>query len=312
MCPGADGRIAVALLDELLFHVQLLLAQHPGISGLGAWPGQPGLVQPLAAQLHGLFQAPLQQAHAQGQLGVAGAARLPSGPDAQGHAAVAQPGAAQGVQLPGRVARGVQLVQHVGQQIEILHFFRCQAAQVVVEIQVGAARRGVVQQGSSGQLLFPARGALFPAAKIGHGQRVLQHQLAVHTGSLCLFLFLGQGRHLGHLHRLCRKQVFQQSIEPALGQLLPQGGKQAVGVQQHGRVAGVQPARGRVDGVQHAVRDTARPLQRSKLRRVQRGQQQVFRDALSQDVVHGFPHARGKPGRGLLGGTAQHQLQRGL
>ena len=83
-------------------------------------------------------------------------------------------------------------------------------------------------------------------------------------------------------------------------------------MQQHGRVAGVQPARGRVDGVQHAVRDAARPLQRSKLRRVQRGQQQVFRDALSQDVVHGFPHARGKPGRGLLGGTAQHQLQRGL
>ncbi len=120
-----------------------------------------------------------------------------------GHAAVAQPGAAQGVQLPGRVARGVQLVQHVGQQIEILHFFRCQAAQVVVEIQIGAARRGVVQQGSSGPAVPPPAALFVTIAKIGHGQRMVQHQLAVVAGrGSILFVLFGQGRHLDHLHRL--------------------------------------------------------------------------------------------------------------
>ena len=149
-------------------------------------------------------------------------------------------------------------------------------------------------------------------AEVGGCQRMVQHQLAVGAGGAPLFLFLGQGRHLDDLHRRRREQLPQQLIEPALFQLLPQGSEQSVRVEQQGRVADVEPSGRCIDGVQHAVRDAARPLQRSKLRRVQRGQQQVFRDALSQDVVHGFPHARGKPGRRILGGTAQHQLQRGL
>ena len=67
-----------------------------------------------------------------------------------------------------------------------------------------------------------------------------------------------------------------------------------------------------MDGVQHTVGQASRPLQRGELCRVQAGQQQVFRDALGQDVVHGAPDPGRKPACGLLGGTAQHQFQRGL
>ena len=62
----------------------------------------------------------------------------------------------------------------------------------------------------------------------------------------------------------------------------------------------------------HTVGQAARPLQRGELCRVQAGQQQVFRDALGQDVVHGVPDPGRKPACGLLGGTTQHQFQRGL
>ena len=144
MAHGADHRILVAHLDELLFHVQLLLAQHAGKRRLSLFAGQLGLVQEFPAQLDGLFKAALQQAHAQHQLCVAGGSLLPPGPERDARRAVAQPRAAQGVQLAGRVARGVQLVQHIGQDIQILHFFLAQPAEVVVEIQVQAALGGVV------------------------------------------------------------------------------------------------------------------------------------------------------------------------
>ena len=83
-------------------------------------------------------------------------------------------------------------------------------------------------------------------------------------------------------------------------------------MEQQSRVAGVQPAGGRVDGVQHAVRQAARPLQRSKLCRIQGCQQKLLRDALGKDPVHGFPDSGGKLCRRILGRAAQHQLQRRL
>ena len=65
MRSGADSGIGVALLDELLLHVQLLLAQHPGKGCFRRRTGQSGVIQPLAAQLHGLVQTAFQQAQAQ-------------------------------------------------------------------------------------------------------------------------------------------------------------------------------------------------------------------------------------------------------
>ena len=186
-------------------------------------------------------------------------------------------------------------------------------AQVIVEIQVQAARRGVAQHRGTGHLLgLPGRaGGTF--AQVGHGQRVIQHQFGVGAGrGLCLFLLLGQGGHLQHLHRSRGKQAAQQLVEPAVRHLAAQGGKQLVRVQQQGGVPGVQPARGSVDGVQHAVRQAARPLQRGKLCRIQRGQQQLLRDAPGQYVIHCLAHRRGKLAGALFGGTPQHQLQRGL
>ena len=83
-------------------------------------------------------------------------------------------------------------------------------------------------------------------------------------------------------------------------------------MQQQSRVAGVQPAGGRVDGVQYAVRQATRPLQRSKLCAVQRRQQQLLRDALAQDGIHGLAHRRGKFAGAFLGGAPQHQFQHRL
>ena len=117
---------------------------------------------------------------------------------------------------------------------------------------------------------------------------------------------------MDHFHRCCRKQIPQQLVEPALRQLLPQGSKQHIGMQQQGRVAGVQPAGGRVDSIQHAVGQAARTLQRGKLRRVQGCQQQVLRDALGQHVIHRFPDGGGKLRRRFLGRAPQHQFQRRL
>ena len=88
---GAGGRVYVALLDELLFHVQLLLAQHPGKGSFCRRTGEDGVIQPLAAQLHCLIQTAFQKAQAQAQFCVAGCALLTAGPDVQLHAAVAQP-----------------------------------------------------------------------------------------------------------------------------------------------------------------------------------------------------------------------------
>ena len=311
--PGAHGGVLVAHLEELLLHVQLLLAQHTGEGRFGLCAGQPGLIQPLAAEFHSLFQTALQQAHVQGELCVAGVPRLPPGPEADAGLAVAQPGAAQGVQLAGRVARSVQLVQHIGQQVEILHFFGGQPAEVVVDVQIQTALGRMVQQLRTGHAAHDALGAGAALAQVCHRQRMVQCQLAVGTGRGCIGFFrFGQGRHLNDLHRRSREQLPQQVVEPAGGHLLPQGSEELVRVEQQGRVPGVEPAGRCMDGVQHTVGQAARPLQRGELCRVQAGQQQIFRDALGQDVVHGAPDPGRKPACGLFGGTAQHQFQRGL
>ena len=309
---GAGGCVYIALLDELLFHVQLLLAQHPGKGSFCRRTGENGVIQPLAAQLHSLIQTAFQKAQAQAQLCVAGCALLTAGPDVQLHAAVAQPCAAQGVQLPGGMLAAVQFVQHIGQQVKILHVLGLHIAKVIVEIQVQAARRGVMQQLCPGQQ-FPRSGcSLCAVAKVGGGQRVFQHQFAVGADRRVLLVLSGQSGHLHHLHRGRCKQLTQQLIEPAVGHLFPQGSKQPVRVQQQGRVAGVQPAGGSVDGIQHAVRQAARAFKGRKLCRVQRGQQQLLRDALGQDAVHSLAHSGREPACGLSGGTAQHQLQHRL
>ena len=173
---------------------------------------------------------------------------------------------------------GVQLVQHIGEQVQVLQLLRGDAAQIIVEIQVQAAGRGVAQQGGACQLLGAALRGGIARAKVGGGERVLQHQLAIgaHRGDILRF---GCGGDLQHLHRGGGKQLPQQGVEPALFQLAAQGGEKLVGVQQQGGIAGVQPAGGGVDGVQHAVRQIARTLQRSKLGLVQSGQQQLVRNA---------------------------------
>ena len=59
MGAGAGGGKLVALLDEQLLHAQLQLADHPGIGRFGGSAGKDGIVQPLAADLHRLFQTAL-------------------------------------------------------------------------------------------------------------------------------------------------------------------------------------------------------------------------------------------------------------
>ena len=173
---------------------------------------------------------------------------------------------------------GVQLVQHIGEQVQILQFLRGDAAQIIVEIQVQAAGRGVTQQGGTGQLLGAALRGGIARAKVGGGEGMLQHQFAIgaHQGGILRF---GCGGDLHHLHRGRCKQLPQQGVEPALLQLAAQGGEELVGVQQQGGIAGVQPAGGGVDGVQHAVRQAARALQRGKLGLVQSRQQQLVGNA---------------------------------
>ena len=279
MGAGAGGGKLVALLDEQLLHAQLQLADHPGIGGFGGSAGKDGIVQPLAADLHRLFQAAFQQAQAEGQFRVAGSALLPPGPEIQLGAAVAQPCAAQGVQLLGGMGGGIQLVQHIGEQVQVLQLLRGDSAKIIVEIQVQAAGRGVAQQGGTGQLLGAALRGGIARAKVGGGEGVLQHQLAIGACRGGGFLGLGCSGNLQHLHRGGGKQLPQQGVEPALLQFAAQGGKELVRVQQQGGIAGVQPAGGGVDGVQHAVRQAARALQRGKLGLVQSGQQQVVGDA---------------------------------
>ena len=173
---------------------------------------------------------------------------------------------------------GVQLVQHIGEQVQVLQLLRGDAAQIIVEIQVQAAGRGVTQQGGTGQLLGAALRGGIARAKVGGGEGMLQHQFAIgaHRGGVLRF---GCGGNLHHLHRGGGKQLPQQGVEPALFQLIAQGGEELVGVQQQGGIAGMQPAGGGVDGVQHAVRQTARALQRGKLGLVQSGQQQLVGNA---------------------------------
>ena len=160
-----------------------------------------------------------------------------------------------------------------------MQLLRGDAAQIIVEIQVQAAGRGVAQQGGTGQLLGAALRGGIACAKVSGGERVLQHQLAIGAHRGGGVLRLGCGGDLQHLHRGGGKQLPQQGVEPALFQLIAQGGEELVGVQQQGGIAGVQPAGGGVDGVQHAVRQAARALQRGKLGLVQSGQQQVVRNA---------------------------------
>ena len=309
---GADKAELVAMLDKQLLHAQLQLGDHPGIGGLGSRAGEQGIVQPLAAKFHRLFQAALQQAQAQGQLGVAGRALLPPGPEVQLGAAVAQPGAAQGVQLLGGVRRGVQLGQHIGEQVKVRHLLCGDSAQVVVEIQIQAACRGVPQQGGTGQLLPGTLRRGIPLAQVCGGKGMLQHQFAIGAHRGGGILGLGGGGHLQHLYRGGGKQLPQQGIEPACCQLAAQGGKQFIGVQQQGGIAGMEPAGGSIDGVQHAVRQAARALQRCKLCGVQGGEQQLLRDAFFQDVVHSPAHSGGKLTGRIHRGTAQQQLQRRL
>ena len=177
------------------------------------------------------------------------------------------------------MGRRVQLVQHIGEQVQIRQVLRGHMAQVIVEIQVQAAGRGVAQQGGTGQLLGAALRGGIARAKVGGGEGMLQHQLAIGAhrgGGVCGLRCAGD---LHHLHRGGGKQLPQQGVEPSLFQLAAQGGKELVRVQQQGGIAGVQPAGGGVDGVQHAVRQAARALQRGKLGFVQSGQQQVVRNA---------------------------------
>ena len=203
---GAGGCVYIALLDELLFHVQLLLAQHPCKSSFCRRAGKDGIIQPFAAQLHSLFQTAFQQAQAQAQLGMAGCTLLPPSPDVQLGAAVAQPCAAQSVQLLSGVFGAVQLVQHIGQQVQIRHVLRLHITEVIVEVQVQAACRRVMQQLCPGQKFPLAWGRPCSVAKVGNGQRVLQHKLAVGTDGFAL-LFFRQGGHLHHLHRSRCKQL---------------------------------------------------------------------------------------------------------
>ena len=312
MGAGAGGGKLIALLDKQLLHAQFQLADHPGIGGFGGSAGKDGVVQPLAADLHRLFQAALQQAQTEGQFCVARRALLSPGPEIQLGAAVAQPCAAQGVQLLGRVGRRVQLVQHIGEQVQVLQLLRGDSAKIIVEIQIQAAGRGVTQQGGTGQLLGAALRGGIARAKVGGGEGVLQHQLALGAHRGGGILSLGCGGDLQHLHRGGGKQLPQQGVEPALFQLAAQGGEKLVGVQQQGGIAGVQPAGRSVDGIQHAVWQGARALQRCKLCCVQRSQQQFLRDALGQNAVYRLAHSGSELAGALLGGTAQHQFQHRL
>ena len=137
----------------------------------------------------------------------------------------------------------------------------------------------MAQQGGTGQLLGAALRGGIACAKVGGGEGMLQHQLAVGAHRGGGILSLGCGGNLQHLHRGGGKQLPQQGVEPSLFQLAAQGGKELIGVQQQGGIAGVQPAGGGVDGVQYAVRQAARAFQRGKLGLVQSGQQQVVRNA---------------------------------
>ena len=137
----------------------------------------------------------------------------------------------------------------------------------------------MAQQGGTGQLLGAALRGGIACAKVGGGERVLQHQLAIGACRGGGFLRLGCGGNLQHLHRSGGEQLPQQGVEPALFQLIAQGGEELVGVQQQGGIAGVQPAGGSIDCVQHTVRQTARALQRGKFGLVQSRQQQVVRNA---------------------------------
>ena len=83
-------------------------------------------------------------------------------------------------------------------------------------------------------------------------------------------------------------------------------------MEQQGRVSGVEPAGGGIDGIQHTVGQAARALQGGKLHGVQAGQQQLLGDAPCQQVGHSLFHASCKFGGSLCGGSPQHQLQRGL
>ena len=305
-------RKGMALPQESLLHHQLLLADHPLHRGFCLRAGEFRFIQPLAAQLHSLFEAAFQQAHPGHQLCMDRSARLAAGPAVHPCAAAAQPCVPQGVQLLCRVLPGVQLVHHIGQQVQIRHLLRRCIADVIVEVQVGAARRRVMQQLRSSQHPASARGQLLALAEVGSGQRMVQHQLAVGAGGPALFLLLGQGGHLDDLHRRGCEQLPQQLVEPTLFQLLPQRGEQPVGMQQQGRVAGVEPAGGCMDGVQHTVRDAARALKGSELGGVEACHQQLFGDALFEDAVHSIPDSGSEFPCRRLGGPPQYQLQRRL
>ena len=300
MCRRPHGGEGVALPQELLLHEQLLLACHPLHSSFGLRAAELCLIQPLTAQLHSLFEAAFQHTHPHDELCVAGPAFLPSRPAVHPRTTASQPGVPQSVQFLGRVLFGVQLIHDIREQMQAGHIFRCHAAQIIVKVQVGIACRGVVQQFCTRQQLLAARCLLFALAEVGGCQRMVQHQLAVGAGGAPLFLFFGQGRHLDDLHRRRREQLPQQLIEPALFQLLPQGSEQSVRVEQQGRVAGVEPSGRCIDGVQHAVRDAARPLKGSELGGVEACHQQLLGDALLEDSVHGFAHCSGKLARRLF------------
>ena len=137
----------------------------------------------------------------------------------------------------------------------------------------------MAQQGGTGQLLGAALQGGISCAKVGGGEGVLQHQLAIGAHRGGGVLRLGSGGNLQHLHRGGGKQFPQQGVEPTLFQLIAQGGEELICVQQQGGIAGMQPAGGGVDGVQHTVRQAARALQRGKFGLVQSRQQQLVGNA---------------------------------
>ena len=80
-------------------------------------------------------------------------------------------------------------------------------------------------------------------------------------------------------------------------------------MEQQGRVAGVEPAGRCIDGVQHTVRDAARPLKGSELGGVEACHQQLLGDTLLEDAVHGLAHGGGKFARRLFRRAPEHKLQ---
>ena len=308
---GPQDGVVVAVGDKVLLIVQFQLVQRLRKSRLGLGARQFRLIQQLAQQLHGFVQVALQQAGTGGQLGDAGRARLPAGPDIGCDGALPQPGVPQGVQLDGGVPAGVQFFQHRGQDGRIVHLLGAQRAQVIVELQVQAARRRPAHQGQPGQLLSLCLGEAGRLAQVSHRQGMVQLELALLPGAGGVRR-AGLFGHQGHFHRRRAEQFGQQIIVPAGAQLAAQELEHRFGPQVGHGVAGVQPAGGRLDGGQHPVGQAARPLRHLELEAVDGGGQQLGGDARGKHLLHPGLDRRRKAGGPLPVGALQHQLDHRL